>query len=110
LLVGGGDVAIHAAMSATKTIPIVFQTSSDPVDAGFVSSLARPGGNVTGVTQFGIELVAKRLELLHEIVPGATRVALLVNPNNPHVAQDVTARTEAAAHQLGLEVIVFKAG
>src|SRR5262245_32619820 len=80
---GAGDVAIRAAMAATTTTPIVFTTASDPVRAGFVASLGRPGGNVTGATFMGVELVAKRLELLHEIFPGITRIALLVNPNNP---------------------------
>jgi putative ABC transport system substrate-binding protein len=80
---GAGDVAIRAAMVATKTIPIVFTTASDPVRAGFALSLGRPGGNTTGATFMGVELVAKRVELLHEILPGITRIALLVNPNNP---------------------------
>jgi putative ABC transport system substrate-binding protein len=97
-------------MSATKTIPIVFQTASDPVDAGFVSSIARPGGNLTGATQSSIELTAKRLELLHELVPRANKVALLVNPNNPRVAQDLIEGTEVGARQLGLDVVVLKAG
>jgi putative ABC transport system substrate-binding protein len=78
---GAPDVAIRTAMAATKTIPIVFTTASDPVSAGFVPSLGRPGGNVTGITFMGVELVAKRMELLHEVLPGATRIALLVNPN-----------------------------
>jgi hypothetical protein len=86
------DVAVRTAMSATKTIPIVFVTASDPVAAGFVPSLGRPGGNVTGITMLGVELLAKRLELLHELLPGATRIALLVNPNNPdlHGSRDCT--------------------
>src|SRR5262249_35320883 len=77
---GAPDVAVRAAMAATKTIPIVFVTASDPVGAGFVPSLSRPDGNVTGATLIGTELVAKRLELLHELLPGATRIAVLVNP------------------------------
>jgi putative ABC transport system substrate-binding protein len=74
------DVGTQAAMAATKTIPIVFLTGSDPVAAGYVPSLARPDGNVTGLTIFGVELVAKRVELLHELLPDARRIAVLVNP------------------------------
>jgi len=107
---GAGDVAIRAAMTATKTIPIVFTTASDPVRAGFVSSLGRPGGNATGATFMGVELVAKRLELLHEILPGNTRIALLVNPNNPGLMQDNIELSKTAAQRLGLEMIVVKAG
>jgi putative tryptophan/tyrosine transport system substrate-binding protein len=104
------DVATRAAMAATKTIPIVFVTASDPVGAGFVPSLGRPEGNVTGVTLIGTELVAKRLELLHELLPGVTRIALLVNPNNPGLMQDNIQQSQAAAHRLGLETVVIKAG
>ena len=107
---GAGDVAIRAAMAATKTTPIVFTTASDPVRAGFVLSLSRPGGNVTGATFMGVELVAKRLELLHEILPGITRIALLVNPNNPGLMQDNIELSKAAAQRLGLELIVVKSG
>jgi len=107
---GAGDVAIRAAMAATKTTPIVFTTASDPVRAGFVLSLGRPGGNVTGATFMGVELVAKRLELLHEILPGIARIALLVNPNNPGLMQDNIELSKAAAQRLGLELIVVKAG
>jgi putative tryptophan/tyrosine transport system substrate-binding protein len=107
---GAGDVAIRAAIAATKTTPIVFTTASDPVRAGFVLSLGRPGGNVTGATFMGVELVAKRLELLHEILPGITRIALLVNPNNPGLMQDNIELSKAAAQRLGLEMIVVKAG
>jgi putative ABC transport system substrate-binding protein len=107
---GAGDVAIRAAMAATKTTPIVFITASDPVRARFVSSLGRPGGNVTGATFMGVELVAKRLELLHEILPGITRVALLVNPKNPGLMQDNIELSKTAAQRLGLEMVVVKAG
>src|SRR6478672_8647786 len=105
---GAGDVAIRAAMAATKTTPIVFTTASDPVRAGFVLSFGRPGGNVTGATFMGVELVAKRVELLHEILPGATRIALLVNPNNPGLMQDNIQLSTAAVKQIGLEMIVIK--
>src|SRR6516225_5755663 len=89
IFAAGPDVGLHAAIAATKTIPIVFVTGSDPVAAGFVPSLARPDGNVTGLTIFGVELVAKRVELLHEFLPGARRIAVLVNPTNPAIAQNV---------------------
>jgi len=105
----GPDVGLRAAMAATKTIPIVFTTASDPVAAGFVSSLGRPDGNVTGITFMGIELVAKRLELLHELLPAATRIAVLVNPDNPGIMQNVIEHSQAAAHRLGLEIIVLEA-
>ena len=104
------DVAVRTAMSSTKTIPIVFVTASDPVAAGFVSSLGRPGENVTGITMMGVELAAKRLELLHELLPGATRIALLVNPNNPDITQNTIQHSEAAARRLGLQIVVLKAG
>jgi putative tryptophan/tyrosine transport system substrate-binding protein len=107
---GAPDVAVRATMAATKTIPIVFVTASDPVAAGFVPSLGRPEGNVTGVTLIGTELVAKRLELLHELLPGAARIALLVNPNNPGLMQDNIQQSEAAVRRLGLQMIVLKAG
>ena len=107
---GAPDVAIRSAMGATNTIPIVFMTASDPVRAGFVSNLGRPEGNVTGVTLIAAELSAKRVELLHEVAPGVTRVALLVNPNNPGLMQDNIQQISAALHRLGLEMLVVKAG
>ena len=78
LFAGGCDVAVRSATSATKIIPIVFQTASDPVEVGFVSSLSRPEGNVTGVTQLSVELTQKQIELLHELAPGAIKIGLLV--------------------------------
>jgi putative tryptophan/tyrosine transport system substrate-binding protein len=107
---GAPDVAVRAAMAATKTIPIVFVTASDPVASGFVSSLNRPGGAVTGVTLIGTELAAKRLEILHELLPSATRIGLLVNPNNPGLAENNIQQSEAAMRRLGLEMVVYKAG
>lgn len=110
ILAGASDVAINAAMAATKTIPIVFTTASDPVRAGFVLGLGRPGGNATGATFMGVELVAKRVELLHEILPDASRIALLVNPNNPGLMQDNIRLSTAAVQRLGLQLVVIKAG
>jgi putative ABC transport system substrate-binding protein len=75
-----------------------------------VASIGRPEGNVTGVTSQSIEVIGKRLELLHELIPSAARIALLVNPNNPRLTQDVTRRSEAAARQLGLDIVLLKAG
>jgi putative ABC transport system substrate-binding protein len=109
IFAAGPDVALQAAMAATKTIPIVFVTGSDPVGAGFVPSLARPDGNVTGLANLGGELVAKRLELLHELLPGARRIAVLVNPTNPGAAQNVIEQSQVAARHLGLEIVVLKA-
>jgi putative ABC transport system substrate-binding protein len=103
------DVALQAAMAATREIPIVFVTGSDPVAAGFVPSLARPDGNVTGFALLGVELIAKQLELLHELLPGVRRIALLVNPTNPGIAQNFIERSQVAARRLGLEIFVLKA-
>jgi putative ABC transport system substrate-binding protein len=110
IIAGAPDVAIRAAMAATKTIPVVFTTASDPVSAGFVASLSRPEGNVTGATLIGAELAAKGLELLHELLPDARRIALLVNPNNPGLMRDNIQHSEAAVRRLGLEMVVIRAG
>src|SRR5215471_3577804 len=107
LLVGGNVMLTRAVISATRTIPIVFTTASDPVQQGYVTSLSRPGGNVTGVTVFGAELTGKRLELLHELVPTTSKIALLVNPNNPGVMDDAVKRSEAAASKLGIGLIII---
>lgn len=102
------DAAALAAKAATTTIPIVFLSGDDPVKLGLVESLARPGKNVTGVTWFGIDLVPKQLSLLHELVPGVTVFALLVDRNVPNAASYVSA-VEAAARTLRLQLIVLNA-
>jgi putative tryptophan/tyrosine transport system substrate-binding protein len=104
----GGIPAAVAAKAATTSIPIVFHVGGDPVEVKLVASLARPGGNVTGVTTLSVELVAKRLELLHEMIPTAGVVALLVNPTN-QVAEPVTRDVQAAARTLGLKLHVLHA-
>jgi putative tryptophan/tyrosine transport system substrate-binding protein len=107
VIVTGGTPATLAAKAATKTIPIVFILSTDPVEAGLVASLSRPGGNVTGVTGLNVELAPKKLELLHELLPSATTLALLVNPTNPIAAEDQSRTVAAAARTLGLQVHVL---
>ena len=103
-----GNASALAAKTATATIPIVFLTGADPVQAGLVASLSRPGGNLTGVTSLGVELGPKRLELLHELVPAATTIAVLVNPAN-RSAEIQVRDMQAAARTLGLELHILQA-
>jgi putative ABC transport system substrate-binding protein len=105
----GSTPAALAAKAATASIPIVFFIGPDPIQAGLVTSLNRPGGNVTGVTSFNNQLVSKRLELLHEAVPKATVAALLVNPTSSVLADADTRDAETAAHTLGLQLHVLHA-
>ena len=105
----GGPAAAFAAKAATTTIPIVFMTGEDPVRLGLVASLARPGGNLTGVNLVVGELTAKRLGLLRELVPGAARVAVLVNPTNTTNAETVLRDVEPAARAIGLQIQILKA-
>lgn len=100
--------AALAAKGATPTIPIVFTTIGNPVQIGLVASLSRPGGNVTGVTSLNVQVGPKRLELLHELLPAATDMALLVNPNNP-TTEVQSKELQAAAHTLGLQLHILRA-
>jgi putative ABC transport system substrate-binding protein len=106
----GGLPSSLAAKHATESIPIVFTLGSDPVKFGLVSSLNRPNGNVTGVTLFAYLLDAKRVELMHELVPGASVFALLVNPNSPAQAEAQYADVEAAVRKFGQQLVILKAG
>jgi putative tryptophan/tyrosine transport system substrate-binding protein len=98
-----------AAKEATAIIPIVFYTGGDPVKIGFVASLNRPGGNLTGITGLNLEVAPKRLELLHELVPAATMIALLINPADPTLAETDVRNMQAAARTLGLRVEIVHA-
>jgi putative tryptophan/tyrosine transport system substrate-binding protein len=105
----GSTPAIVAAKAATATIPIIFLTAADPVEAGLVASLNRPGGNLTGVTVLSLELGPKVLEVLHESVPTANIIALLVNPTNPILAETQSRDLPATAGKLGVQLHVLHA-
>ena len=104
-----GTATVLAAKAATTTIPIVFSAGTDPVKAGIVASLSRPGGNVTGVNYMAAELGAKRVSLLRDLAPNALHLALIVNPANPIAAESEIKDAEAAAASIGRQIDVFKA-
>jgi putative tryptophan/tyrosine transport system substrate-binding protein len=106
----GATIAALAAKDATATIPIVFGVGEDPVKLGLVASLARPGANLTGMNFFGTEAVSKRLGLLHELVPKASRVAVLINPGNISAMQSTLQELQHTAELIGLPIYILKAG
>jgi putative tryptophan/tyrosine transport system substrate-binding protein len=105
-----GNNPAFAAKAATTTTPIVFLSAEDPVRLGLVTSLARPNANLTGINWFPAEVAAKRLELLRELVPGAARIAVLVDPTNAASNESTLRDVEAAAHSLGLQIQIHNAG
>jgi putative ABC transport system substrate-binding protein len=109
IAVPGSNPAALAAKAATATIPIVFGVAEDPVRLGLVANLARPGGNATGINFFVAEVLAKRLRLLHDMVPKAVRVAVLVNPANASTAEATLRALQEAAHALGLQIAIVNA-
>ena len=104
-----GNAGTHAAKAATATIPIVFGVGGDPVRLGLVASLARPGGNATGINFFNGEVTAKRLRLLHDLVPKAIRIAVLVNPGNASIVETTLREAQEAATTLGLQIQILNA-
>ena len=99
-----GMPAVRAAKAATATIPIVFAVPGDPVQLGVVASLSRPGGNATGINFFSAEVSTKRLRLLHDLIPKAVRVAVLLNPSNPTTAESTLREAQEAAAAIGLQI------
>jgi len=109
VIVTGANAAAFAAKAATATIPIVFILAEDPVQLGLVASLPRPGGNATGINFISGELTAKRLELLHELLPAAARVAVLVNPGDATATETTLRDVQTAARAISLNILVLKA-
>ena len=109
VIAAGGSPSSVAAKAATATIPIVFETASDPITLGLVASLNRPGGNLTGVTNLNVEVGQKRLQLLRELLPAATNIAVLVNPSAPAVTEQFLRDLQAAAPALGMQLHIVQA-
>jgi putative ABC transport system substrate-binding protein len=107
-VIASNNPAVFPAKAATKTIPIVFSVGFDPIASGLVASLSRPGGNITGVTTLNVELSAKRLDVLHEAVPNATTIALLINPLNPN-SDTLSSELQALARSRGLRISILQA-
>jgi putative ABC transport system substrate-binding protein len=109
IVAADGTAAAVAAKAATPTIPIVFMVGADPVELGFVESLARPGGNMTGVSALAVGTVAKRLQLVHELMPAAEEIAFLRNPTNPNFSALETRELQGAAVVLGVRLLLLNA-
>ncbi len=109
VIAAGGLPAAQAAKRATSTIPIVFSGIGDPIEVGLVATLARPAGNLTGISEMTTDLMSKRLQLLSELVPQATVIALLVNPTNANAEPDLR-EVQAPARAKGVQLAIFKAG
>ena len=109
IVAAGNTPTVLAAKSATQTIPIAFLVGTDPVESGLVESLNRPGGNATGVSVIDVEVIAKRIGLLHQLVPTASSIALFVNPKNPITTRAETREARVAAQALGLRLLVLEA-
>jgi putative tryptophan/tyrosine transport system substrate-binding protein len=109
IVASGGNAVTFAAKAATATIPIVFLAPEDPIALGLVTSLARPGGNLTGINFFNTELAAKQLELLRELVPGAARIAVLVNPSDRYNTEPTLRALDTAASTIGVQIQVLNA-
>ena len=108
-VIATAGAAAFAAKAATTTIPVVFIAGEDPAKLGLVTSLARPGGNLTGINFLNTEVAAKRLELLRELVPGAVRIAVLVDPTNTITTESTLRDAKAASHAMGLQIQVLNA-
>jgi len=109
IVAADGTPAALAAKAATPAMPIVFMVGADPVELGFVASLARPGGNMAGVGALAVGTVAKRLELLHQLAPAAEQIAFLRNPTNPSFSALETRELQAAADVLGVQLLLLNA-
>jgi putative ABC transport system substrate-binding protein len=109
IVAAGGTASVWAAKAATTTVPIVFLVNEDPVKLGLVTNLARPGSNLTGINFFNAELVPKRLALLRELIPGAARIVVLVDPADAASTEATLRDVEPAARAMGLQILVYKA-